>query len=177
MAEISNPGLSQAAVQALIPQPASTPPMSERTAAATGSQTTRYALEDHQHPRLTSTTVQSVASGNTADVLFTRAFANEPGIDYQELPPTASTTTPDAADTAGTAQPTQCKVISWTRGPTATLPTAAATDYTGCKVRVWRGQVIPQNLATLLLGAVYNVFGAGVVGTRFSLIAVARSDV
>ena len=36
---------------------------------------------------------------------------------------------------------------------------------------------IPQNLVNLLLGAVFNLFGAAVVGTRFSLIAVARSDV
>lgn len=159
------------------PQPANTVPMSEKTSAAIGTSQLRYALEDHQHARVTSTTVQAVSSGNTADILFTRAFANEPGIDYQELPPTSNTTTPDAADTAGTAQPTTCKVISWTKGPTTTLPTASATDYTGCKVRIWRGQVIPQNLATLLLGAVYNVFGASVTGTRFSLIAVARSDV
>lgn len=50
-------------------------------------------------------------------------------------------------------------------------------DYTGCTVRIWKAQTIPQNLATLLLGSVFNIFAASVVGTRFSLIAVARSDV
>jgi len=57
------------------------------------------------------------------------------------------------------------------------LPAAAAGDYTGCTVRIWRAQTVPQNLATLLLGGVFNLFAASVVGTRFSLIAVARSDV
>lgn len=38
-------------------------------------------------------------------------------------------------------------------------------------------QTVPQNLVNLLLGGVFNLFAASVVGTRFSLIAVARSDV
>ncbi len=160
-----------------IPQPATTPPMSEKTAPAIGTQPTRYALEDHQHGRLTSTTQATITSGNTATVMFTRSFVNEPGIDYKELPATAETTTPPASDTAASAQPTQSRVIAWTKGPTTRVPDAAATDYTGCVVRVWKAQTIPQNLATLLLSAVFNIFAASVVGTRFSIIAVARSDV
>lgn len=177
MGDVSNPGISQAAVQALVPQPANTAPKSEKTGADVGQQTGRFALEDHQHPRLTSTTVATIASGNTAMINFTRAFANEPGIDYQELPASADTTTPPASDTAAGAQPTQSRVIAWTKGATALLPNAAATDYTGCMVRVWKAQTVPQNLTTLLLGGVFNLFAASVVGTRFSIIAVARSDV
>lgn len=79
--------------------------------------------------------------------------------------------------TAGAAQPTMAKVIAWTMGPTAALPNDAPTDYTGCTIRVWKSQTVPQNLSTLLLSAVFNIFAAGVVGTRFSLIALARSDV
>lgn len=133
--------------------------------------------DTHQHPRLTSVVVGSVAAGNTAAIQFTRAFTAEPGIDYQELPPSANTTAPDAADTAANAQPTSCKVIAWTKGPTAALPNAGAGEFTGCTVRIWRAQTVPQNLVNLLLGGVFNLFAAGVVGTRFSLIAVARSDV
>lgn len=133
--------------------------------------------DTHQHERLTSVVVGTVAAGNTATIQFTRAFASEPGIDYQELPPTANTVNPDAADVAANAQPSNCKVIAWTKGPTALLPAAAAGDYTGCTVRIWKAQTIPTNLVTLLLGGVFNLFAAGVVGTRFSLIAVARSDV
>ncbi|MBB4857020.1 hypothetical protein HNO88_000317 [Novosphingobium chloroacetimidivorans] len=151
--------------------------MAEKTGAAVGTATSRYALEDHQHPRLTSTTVTTIASGNTVAVEFTRPFLNEPGIVYEELPPTASTTTPAAGDTAASAQPTQSKVIAWTKGPTTLLPNALATDFTGCTLRVWKAQTVPQNLVTLLLGSVFNLFAASVVGTRFSIIAVARSDV
>lgn len=168
--------LSSKADAAVVPQPANVAPMSEKTGAAIGSQDGRFAKEDHQHPRLTSVVVGTVAAGNTATISFTRAFASEPGIDYQELPPSANTTAPDANDTAANAQPTNCKVIAWTKGPTAALPNAAASEYSGCTVRVWRAQTIPTNLTTLLLGGVFNLFAASVVGTRFSLIAVARSD-
>lgn len=151
-----------------MPQPANTAPMAERATASVGAQTARFALEDHQHPRLTSVTTGSIASGNTAVVAFTRSFSAEPGIDYIELPPTPTTTTPVAGDLAATAQPTACKVVAWTMD---------GVNYTGCTIRVFKSQTIPQNLVTLLLGAVFNLFGASVVGTRFSLIAIARSDV
>lgn len=160
-----------------IPQPATTTPKSEMTGGAVGALPTRYAREDHQHPRLTSTTVGSVTAGNTATIDFTRAFTNEPGIDYSELPPAADTATPAAADTAANQQPTMHKVISWKFGPSAAMPNAPAGSYTGCTIRVWKAQTVPTNLATLLLGGVFNLFAASVVGTRFSLIAIARSDV
>jgi len=160
-----------------MPSPATAAPKAEATTPAVGSDPKVYSLDGHQHPRLTSTTASSVSSGNTAAISFTRAFTNEPGIVYQELPPTPNTTTPDAGDTAAAAQPTQAKVIAWTKGPTAALPDAPAGSYTGCMVRVWKAQTVPQNLATLLLGGVFNLFAASVVGTRFSIIAVARSDV
>lgn len=170
--------------------PGSGPTMSEIASALLGSTAPRSeavsptagaaqvaSRDDHRHPRLTSTTVAAIATGNTASVMFTRAFANEPGIDYQELPATATTTTPPTADASANAQPTNSRVLSWTFGPTALLPDAAPTDYTGCTVRVWRAQTVPQNLVNLLLGGVFNLFAASVVGTRFSIIAVARSDV
>ena len=156
-------------VAAAIPEPASVAPMVEKTGGSTGSEKKRFALEDHQHPRVTSTTVASIEVGNTAAVAFTRTFVNEPGINYSELPAAATTTTPPAADLATNAQPTSHKVIAWQRDTNGL--------YTGCVVRVWRSQAVPQNLVSLLLNGVFNLFGAGVVGTRFSIIAVARSDV
>ena len=75
---------------------------------------------------------------------------------------------PCTVDTAAAAQPTSFKVIAWQRDGQGL--------YTGCIIRVWKSQTIPQNLATLLLGGVFNLFAASVVGTRFSLIALARSD-
>lgn len=152
-----------------IPKPANAAPKSEKSGAAIGQQTTRYALEDHQHDRLTSSTVGTVTTGNTASIDFTRTFSAEPGTVYTELPPTATTTTPAAADTAATAQPTSHKVIAWKMN--------AQNQYTGCIIRVFRSSTIPTNLVTLLLSGVFNLFGATVTGTRFSLVAVARSDV
>jgi len=188
MGEVSTTGLTEERLRdilaAVVPTPAavanallgnSTPRSEAVTPAAGGAQVA--SRDDHRHPRLTSTTVGSITTGNTATILFTRAFTNEPGIDYQELPPSADTVTPTANDTAAAAQPTNSRVLAWTKGPTATLPDAAATDYTGCTVRVWKAQTIPTNLVTLLLGGVFNLFAASVVGTRFSIIAVARSDV
>lgn len=158
-----------AAMKSEIPQPANAAPMVEKTGAAIGEQSGRFALEDHQHPRVTSTTIGVVTVGNTATIDFTRSFVNEPGTDYSELPPTPTTTTPAAADLAANAQPTMHKVIAWKLD--------AQGRYIGCTIRVWRSQTIPTNLVTLLLGGVYNLFAAGVVGTRFSLIVIARSDV
>ncbi len=151
-------------------------PRREATQAAPGTGT-GIPRDDHQHPRLASAVVGSITAGNTATIAFTRTFSAEPTIDYCELPPTPDTTVPASADTAGAAQPTMAKVIAWTMGPTAALPNAAPTDYTGCTIRVWKSQTVPQNLATLLLGGVFNLFAASVVGTRFSVIALARSDV
>ncbi len=159
MAEIGSPGLSLADVAALMPQPASALPRSETTIGSIGSIPMRYALEDHQHGRLTSTAYASVTSGNTATVLFTRTFVNKPGLVCFE----------ENAPTVIGGQPALFGLASWVQG--------ADNLYIGAVIRVWRSQTVPQNLATLLLSAVFNLFSASVVGTSFSCIAVARSDV
>jgi hypothetical protein len=162
MAEVSGgPSLGevQALMAASVPQPATVTPRSEMTGGAIGVQPTRFALEDHQHPRLTSTTAAMVTTGSTATLAFTRPFLNKPGVVCTEI----------EGATGTAAQPAVFKVDSWV--------TDANGAYTGCVIRVWRSQTVPQNLATLLLGAVFNLFSASVVGTQFSCIAVARSDV
>lgn len=141
-----------------MPKPADTAPLSEKTGAAIGALDTRYAKADHQHPRLTSTTYATVASGSTASVPFTRTFIQKPGIVCTEI----------EGSTGTGAQPAVFKVESWI---------SDGTNYTGAVIRVWRSTTVPQNLATLLLSAVFNLFSASVVGTQFSCIAVARSDV
>lgn len=153
---------TQAQVAALagsIPAPATTAPMAEKTGASIGTQTAKFALEDHQHPRLTSTTMATVAAGSTVAVSFTRSFVNKPGMVMTEM----------EGDSSASAQPATFKVQSWTVDSNGA--------YVGAVIKVWRAQVVPQNLATLLLGAIFNLFGASVVGTQFSCIAVARSDV
>lgn len=162
-----DPSAVQSVVQSMFTVSA---PSSEATAPAVGV-LKAIPYSDHAHARLTSATIGVVASGNTVDMTFTRLFSSEPNIDYIELPPASTTTTPVAGDTAATAQPTTCKVIAWK------MDTTDPTKFAGCTVRVFKSQTIPQNLVTLLVGAVFNLFGASVVGTRFSLIALARSDV
>lgn len=189
MGEVSGGGgLSESEVLGLVKKITPTPesiaaallgnsmPKAEGTSPTSG-QATVAARDDHRHERLTSVTVGTIAAGNTVAILFTRAFTYEPGIVYQELPASENTTAAPAADTAAGAQPTESKVVAWTMGPTSRLPEAPAGAYTGCTVRVWKSQTIPQNVVSLLTTAVFNIFAASVVGVRFSITAIARSDV
>lgn len=128
-------------------------PSGEAVAAAPGN-VGRSSREDHQHPRLTSTTMGTIGAAGTATMTFTRSFASAPGMVFTEINGSAT-------------QPAVFKVDSWVMtGPL----------YTGCVVRAWRSQTIPQNLVSLLVSAVFNLFGASANGTAFSCIAVARSD-
>lgn len=133
-------------------------PLGEATTAAPGDPTKAQSM-NHQHPRLTSTTYATIATGSTVQVNFTRAFVNKPGIDCTEI----------EGDTSASAQPAIFKVQSWIQDTDST--------YIGAVIKVWRGQVVPQNLVSLLVGAVFNLFGASVVGTQFCCIAIKRSDV
>ena len=156
-------GLSQDAVASLIsaavPLPSTMAPRGEAVTPTPGTDPTKFAQEGHMHPRLTSTTMAVVASGSTVQVAFTRTFANKPGMVMTEI----------EGDTTATSQPAIFKLQSWVQD--------ANSNYTGAVIKVWRSQVVPQNLATLLLGAVFNLFSASVVGTNFCVIAIARSDV
>jgi hypothetical protein len=158
----------------MMPRPASTPPLSEKTGAATGSQTQEYALVDHQHPRLTSTTYATLDSNGEAAIAFTRAFTNKPGLNLTET------------DAATGSQPLVLRGLSWV--------TNAQGQYTGVTIQGRRAQMLPtinplSGLLTLVSGVVsgvntvfaqltgYNVFGGSAAGATISVIAVARSDV
>lgn len=135
---------------------ASSAPLPEATSATAGAQT-QAARGDHVHPRLTSTTVQSTAADGTATIVFTRTFpiAKKPGVVL---------TAYDA-----NAQPITFQV-------TAFQTDAGVNNYTGCTIKAYRSQTIPQNLATLLLGAVFNLFGGTVGVTEFSCVAIMASN-
>lgn len=157
-----------------IPQPATSTPRSEMTGGAVGALPTRYAREDHQHPRLTSTTYATLGSTGQAVVAFSRSFLNKPGINLTET---------DAA--AGT-QPLVLRGLGWVQD--------ANGLYTGVTIQGSRAQLLPA-LSPLsgvltLLGQVitgvntlvtsltnYNLFGGSAAGATVSVIAVARSDV
>lgn len=155
-----------------IPQPASTTPRSEMTGGSKGTEAARYALEDHQHPRLTSTTYATLANDGTATVTFTRSFANKPGVVMTETD-------------ANGMQPLVVVVQSWVRD--------ANGAYVGAVVKGYRSTLLPvlaPMSATAVLSGVIagvnainsalsnlNVFGGSAAGAIVSVIAVARSDV
>jgi hypothetical protein len=162
------------AATATIPQPATTMPMAEKTGAAVGSSPDKFARADHQHPRLTSTTLATLGSNGQATVAFTRAFANKPGINPTEIDATASS------------QPLVLRAIGWTQD--------ANGAYTGVIIQGSRAQLLPEltplSGVLTLLGQVitgvnavttaltkYNLFGGSAAGASISVIAVARSDV
>jgi len=163
-----------------IPLPADTMPKAEATTAAKGTEQKKYALEDHQHPRVTSTTgnpaTHIIAATGLATVTFTQAFDVFPGTVFTEVPPPTGVMS---------AQPAQFRVESWIRETMA----PPSGKYVGCVVRAWRGRSLPViNLLTGLLSLVgvntiitaltgFDPFGAPATGTTFTCIAVKRSDV
>lgn len=157
-----------------LPKPASVAPKAESTAPAVGQTATRYALEDHQHPRLTSTTYATLGAGGQATVSFTRTFVNKPGVNLTETDATSST------------QPLVLRSLGWVQD--------AQGLYTGVTIQGSRAQMLPtiaplSGTITLVSGLItgvnavfaqltgYNIFGGNAVGASVSVIAVARSDV
>lgn len=131
---------------------ADTPPLAEGGSAAAGgmSMATRA---DHQHPRLTATANGTLNASGEATITFSRIFPSKPSVII---------TLVESPDN----QPVVFKVKSWTTN---------GSDYTGCTIKGYRSQTIPQNLVTLLLGSVFNLFAGSVAGAEYSLIAVQAS--
>lgn len=157
-----------------LPMPATAAPKSEATGAATGAVQTRYALEDHQHPRLTSTTYAALNGSGQATIAFTRTFVNKPGLNLTETDATAAS------------QPLVLRAIAWVRDGNGL--------YTGVTIQGMRAQMLPtinplSGTLTLLSGVItgvntlvgqltgYNIFGGSASGANVSVIAIARSDV
>ncbi|WP_088183971.1 hypothetical protein [Sphingobium sp. Z007] len=163
-----------------IPLPADVMPKSEATSPAKGAETKKYALEDHQHPRITSATgnpaTHIIGSNGLATVAFTQAFDLFPNPVFTEVPPPTGTMP---------GQPAYFRVESWIR---ETMSPAPAGKYVGCVVRAWRGRNLPViGLLTGLLSLVgvnsvitaltgFDPFGAPATGTTFTCTAIKRSD-
>lgn len=164
-------GEVEALVKGLIPKPAKTVPSSESTSGSAGADESQFAQMGHSHPRLTSTTLATLAANGTATVMFTRTFANKPGVVMTEI---------DASAT----QPLIMVVQSFVQ---------SGTTYTGCVIKGYRSQPLPSqsqlSVSSLLTGVIsgvnalastltgFNVLGGSAAGASVSVIAIARSDV
>lgn len=109
---------------------------------------------DHQHPRLTSTASGVLNAQGEAVITFTRTFSAKPSVIITYV---------EAAD----GQPIVFKVKSWTQD---------GANYTGCTIKGYRSQAVPQNLVSLLLGGVFNLFAGSASGAEYTLIAVQPSS-
>ena len=119
------------------------------------------ARDDHQHPRVSSATVQTLGADGTTTVMFTRTFTSLPAVTcllYE----------------ASTAQPIVFKVKGWVQD-------AQTNAYTGCIVQGYRASILPAlsgiALLTGLITALanYNVFGGSAAGAQFCCIALQPS--
>ncbi len=154
-----------------VPLPASIVPPSEAIGGNMGSSNSRFAREDHQHPRVSSTTYVTLDVSGQATVTFSRAFTNKPGLNLTET------------DAPASSQPLILRGLAWTRD--------AQNRYTGVVIQGMRAQQIPQltpvaGLLTAIITGVnsvvttltgFNVFGGTAIGATVSVIAVGRSDV
>lgn len=126
------------------------PPIAESNVASPG-QEEKAARPDHVHPRTSSTSSGVLAANGEATVTFTRTYDIEPAVVITYV---------EAADN----QPVIIKVKSWIQD--------SNNKYTGCVIKGYRSQAVPQNLTTLLLGGVFNLFGGTVTGVKYSLTAI-----
>jgi hypothetical protein len=127
-------------------------PITESSGAPGGAGTASRG--DHTHPRLSSATSGTLNASGEATITFTRSFAVMPCIDFTYI---------ESADNP----PIVFKVKIWVQD--------GGSNYIGCIAKGYRGQVIPQNLVSLLVGAVFNVFGGSATGIPFTCIALQPS--
>ena len=157
-------------VEGLVPKPAIASPQPEQTGGKVGSETRRFALEDHQHKRLTSVTAGTAAvpgshtikaDGLSPQIIFTQLFAAEPGVDVIAIKPSA----------ADILLPPY--IAEWVMGVGAD-----ADKYAGVVIG-WKKLQMSSTTATVLnvsLLASNSPVQVPAAGVRFSCIAVARSD-
>lgn len=153
-----------------IPKPALVMPSSETTGGSVGSDTSRFAMLGHSHPRLTSATRATLTQDGTATVTFTRTFSRQPGVVMTEV-------------NASGNQPLVLVVQSFT---------VESGLYVGAVIKGYRSNPLPsQNqltVASLLTGIIgslnalassltgFNVFGGTAVGAQVSVVAIASSE-
>lgn len=151
------------AVQGIVPQPATSVPPEAGTKGGIGI-APRYAREDHTHEVRARRKRVTLAAGTgiylnkfVATWVFDKPFATKPII----------VCAPE--DDGG--NPVNVAAV------TASFTQDANGLWTSVVVRGWRSQPIPQNLVTLLLGGVFNLFGASAAGVVVGLTAAEETPV
>lgn len=109
----------------------------------------------HTHPRLTSTTVQTLGANGDSTIVFTRTFNAMPGVICLAYKPTDNL-------------PVTFEVKSWTQDGNG--------NYTGCVIHGSKAQTLPAVLALLSVLISYNIFAGNAVGTQFSCVAIQPSN-
>lgn len=121
------------------------------------------ARNDHTHPRLTSTTVQTLGTGGDVAITFTRSFSKMPGVVCTAYKPTDNL-------------PVTFEVKSWAMGG------AGGTDYLGCVIHGGKAQTLPNISGILLITPLitalnqFNPFSGDATGTQFSCVAIQASN-
>lgn len=128
-------------------------PPSEAVTATAGA-TALASRDSHRHPRLTSATNETLGASGEVTVAFTRLFVTMPVLTCLLI---------ESANN----QPVIFKIKSWVQD--------GSLNYTGCVVKGYRSQTVPQNLVTLLLGGVFDLFNGSAVGAQFACIALLAS--
>lgn len=143
--------VTQAALTAVanaIPAPANAAPVAEAVSAAAGSADSRFAMQDHAHPRLSSATIATLDASGAATVTFSRSFSAEPCAVLTAIG-------------TGAAQPTSVEVTSWIK---------TGANWTGAVIKGYRAQRLPAVLTLLSALLNYDIFGASASGTRVSCV-------
>lgn len=109
---------------------------------------------DHTHPRLTSTTVQTLGAGGNVTVNFTRTFATMPGVVC-----TAYKVTDNL--------PVSFEVASWIMSNGA---------YAGCVIHGDKSRTLPAVLTLLTALISFNTNLGDATGTQFSCVAIQASN-
>lgn len=136
------------------------PPPGEGVSSSSGNGG-RASRDDHKHPRLSSSTVQSLNGSGEAIITFTRSFTSMPAVtcllyESSEL------------------QPVVFKVKTWAQDGNG--------NYTGCTIKGYRSSLLPALSGIVLIGplvtalANFNVFGGSAAGAQFCCIALQPSN-
>lgn len=138
---------------------ANTVPMAETVVAAVGAGDSA-ARNDHAHPRLTSTTVQTLGAGGDVQITFTRTFSKMPGVVCTAYKPTDNL-------------PVTFEVKSWIMD---------GANYAGCVIHGGKAQTLPNVSGVLLITPLitalnqFNPFSGDATGTQFSCVAIQASN-